>query len=120
MVVKKSHAAVSDEANTESGESKVVQKTPKKVLDQTKNKGCVDRCLDNPGFPWMIIALLFTLLVIMFWKDHYNNYYKMGRGNVFYKEWRTGDDHSGGMMDRGQPMRRWGSEQVAPTEVLPE
>jgi hypothetical protein len=38
MVVKKAHAAVSDEANTESGESKVVQKTPKKVLDQTKNK----------------------------------------------------------------------------------
>jgi hypothetical protein len=38
MVVKKAHAAVSVEANTESGESKVVQKTPKKELAPAKNK----------------------------------------------------------------------------------
>lgn len=121
MVVKKAHAAVSDEANTVNSETKVEQKAPKKVLDQAKNKWCVNRCLDNPWFPWMIIALLFTLLVIMFWREHYSYWMWKKQGwSMYNREWRMDDNRPGPMMERWEQMRRWGSEQSAPAQVLPE
>jgi hypothetical protein len=50
----------------------------------------------------MMISILFTLLVIMFWREQYMGYkmWKMKSGNYFYKDSRMMDDSFG-------PRERW-------------